>query len=71
MEFFINILPGHYCSNYSNVTICGYHRYTVVSNITLSLFADSEWYSVNDGVVNTQLLWGSGNALHATTIVSV
>lgn len=35
-------------------------RYTVVSNITLSLFADSEWYSVNHPLMGTQLLWGSG-----------
>ena len=63
MEFFINILPGHYCSCYSNITDYGYYRYTVISNITLSLFADSDWYSVNPVEVDTQLLWGSGNVM--------
>lgn len=60
MEFFINILLGYYI-NSNNTNNYGYHRYTVLSNITLSLFADSQWYSVNQAAVDTQLLWGSGN----------
>lgn len=59
----MNTLPGYYSSSYDNMTECGHYRDTVVSNITLSLFADSGWYTVDRKLVNSELFWGSGNLM--------